>query len=71
VSVSDTTIDTAMAKHRVTENSRNMRPTTPPMKINGMKAATSETLIDTTVKPICFAPSIAERSGEWPFSRLR
>src|SRR5665647_2972613 len=60
-----------MAKTSVTENSRNRRPTMPPMNSSGMNAAISDTEIDTTVKPICLAPSMVARSGEWPFSRLR
>ena len=71
VSVSDTAVETAIAKASVTENSRNMRPTTPVMNSSGMKAATSEMLIASTVKPICCAPSIAARNGDMPFSRLR
>ena len=47
-----------MAKASVTENSRNSRPTTPPMNSSGMNAAISEMLIETTVKPICRAPSM-------------
>lgn len=57
--VSDTTVETTMAKVRVTENSRNSRPTMPSMKISGVKAATSDRLIESTVKPICLAPSSA------------
>ena len=71
VSVSDTTIEIAMAKVSVTENSRNTRPITPVMNSSGMKAAISEMLIDTTVKPIWRAPSIAACTGVMPFSRLR
>ena len=36
-----------------------------------MKAATSEMLMETTVKPICLAPSMVARSGDEPASRLR
>src|SRR3954453_15024849 len=71
VSVSDTTVETAIAKASVTENSRNTRPTTPLMNNSGMKAATSEMLIEITVKPIWRAPSIAAWIGERPFSKLR
>ncbi len=71
VSVNDTTVETMMANASVTENSRNTRPTTPLMNNSGMKAATSEMLIDSTVKPIWRAPSIAAISGVMPFSRLR
>ena len=53
-----------MAKASVTENSRNSRPTMPPMNSSGMKAAISDTEIDTTVKPICLAPRKAARIGE-------
>ena len=71
VTVSDTAVDTAIANASVTENSRNTRPTTPVMNNSGMKAATSDMLIDSTVNPICCAPSIAARNGDMPFSRLR
>ncbi len=37
----------------------------------GMNTATSETLIDSTVKPICRAPMIAARSGGTPCSTRR
>ena len=36
-----------------------------------MNAATSDTLIEITVKPICCAPSAAARNGVAPFSRWR
>ena len=71
VSVSDTTIEIAMAKTSVTENSRNTRPITPVMNSSGMNAAISEMLIETTVKPIWRAPSSAACTGVMPFSRLR
>src|SRR5262245_3570944 len=71
VSVSDTTVETAIAKASVTENSRNTRPTTPLMNNSGMKAATSDTLIEITVKPIWRAPSSAAWIGAIPLSRLR
>ena len=60
-----------MAKVSVSENSLNSRPTSPPMNSSGMKAATSEMLIESTVKPIWRAPSMVARSGVMPFSRLR
>ena len=59
VTVSDTTVDTTIAKASVSENSRNRRPTMPPMNRSGMKAAISDRLIEMTVKPICRAPSSA------------
>src|SRR6266404_3837561 len=71
VSDSDTAVETAIANARVTENSRNTRPTRPVMNNSGMKAATSDMLIEITVNPICRAPSMAARNGDMPFSRLR
>ena len=71
VVVSDTSIDTAIANDKVTANSRNSRPTMPPIIRIGMKTATSEMLIETTVKPISLAPSSAASSGGIPCSRWR
>ena len=71
VSVSDTTVEITMANASVMENSVNRRPTTPPMKNSGMKAAISDALIEITVKPIWRAPSMVARSGVMPCSRLR
>ena len=56
VSVSDTSAEIATAIDSVTENSRNSRPTMPPMNRIGMNTAISDTVIDTIVKPICLAP---------------
>ena len=64
VNVSDTTVEITMVKTSVIENSRKKRPTMPPMRSNGMKAATSDTEIETTVKPICRAPAIAASIGD-------
>ncbi len=52
VSVSESTAETMMATLNVTANSRNSRPTTPPMKSNGISTATSETVSEMIVKPI-------------------
>src|SRR5262249_57058035 len=71
VSVSETTVETAIANASVTENSRNTRPTRPVMNNSGIKAAIRETLIEITVKPICRATSSSARNGGMPFSRLR
>ena len=71
VSVSDTTADTAMAMLRVTANSRNSRPTIPPSSRSGMKTASSETVIETMVKPICLAPLNAATIGVSPASTNR
>ena len=71
VTESDTTVEIAIAKTSVTENSRNSRPTTPPMNSSGMNAAISDRLMEITVNPIWPAPSMVARSGDMPFSRLR
>ncbi len=57
VVVSETTSETRMATESVTANSRNSRPTMPPINRIGMKTATSERLIERTVKVISFAPA--------------
>ena len=56
VRVSETTAEMMMVTARVTANSRNRRPTTSPMKSNGISTAISETVSETMVKPICSAP---------------
>ncbi|MNM97140.1 hypothetical protein D3C81_1096360 [compost metagenome] len=67
--VSDTTTDMRMVEVAVRANSLNRRPTTPPMNSNGINAATSEKLIETTVKPISPAPLIAASRLLSPASR--
>jgi len=52
VAVSETTMETMIATARVTANSRNRRPTIPPMSSKGINTATSEILMVNTVKPI-------------------
>ncbi|MNQ92352.1 hypothetical protein D3C85_1077770 [compost metagenome] len=69
--VRDTTTDIMMVDVAVSANSLNRRPTTPPMNSNGMKAATNETLIEITVKPISPAPLIAASRMPSPASRCR
>src|SRR5580704_3566313 len=71
VSVKDTAPDTKMATLRVTANSWNCRPMIPPMNNRGMKTATSEMLIESTVNPICFAPLRVASIGERPCSTYR
>ena len=71
VAVRETSKDTAMATESVTANSRNSRPTMPPISRIGMKTATRERLIETTVKPISFAPTSAASIGGMPASRCR
>ncbi len=56
---------------RVSANSRKSRPTMPVMKSSGMKTATSETVSDTTVKPISRAPLKAAAKGVSPASMWR
>ena len=69
VVVSESTIETSTAADSVTANSRNSRPTIPPISRIGMNTAISEMLIDITVKPIPAAPFTAASYGESPCSR--
>ena len=55
----------------VTANSRNMRPTTPPMNRTGMNTATSDSVIDRMVKPISLLPRNAAANGVSPASTWR
>ena len=55
----------------VMANSWNRRPRMPPMKTSGINTATSEILIDMTVKPICRAPRSAACIGAMPRSAWR
>ncbi|SAJ34545.1 Uncharacterised protein [Enterobacter cloacae] len=71
VRVRDTTRDTRIAAERVTANSRNNRPVRPPMSSSGMNTATSESVIDNTVKPTWRAPVIAAWIGGSPSSMRR
>ena len=68
VVVSDTIIDTRMEADSTTANSRNRRPTTPPISRMGMNTATSDRLIEITVKPISRAPRNAASTGCSPCS---
>ncbi len=54
--VSEITSEIMIATVRVMANSRNSRPTMPPMNRIGMNTATSDMLIDSTVKPTSWAP---------------
>ena len=71
VRLSDTAAETAMATVSVMANSWNSLPSMPPMKVMGMNTATSEMLIDITVKPICRAPFNAACIGVSPRSICR
>ncbi len=55
----------------VTANSRNTRPTTPPMNSTGMNTATSDKVIDRIVKAISRAPLKAASITRSPFSIYR
>jgi hypothetical protein len=71
VSVSDTKAETITADDTVMANSRNSRPTMPPISSSGMNTAISEMLIETIVKPISPAPFNAASSGFMPSSICR
>ena len=71
VVVSESTSEMTMAAERVTANSRNRRPTTPPINRIGRKTAMSERLIETTVKATSLAPRKAASTGGIPCSRYR
>ena len=68
--VSEATVEMTMAKASVIENSRNSRPASPPSSSSGMKAASSDTEMEMTVKPICFEPASAACIGLMPSSRF-
>ena len=54
-----------------TANSRNTRPTMPPISSTGMNTAISEKVIDTMVKPISREPFSAASNGRMPPSTWR
>ena len=60
-----------MATDNVTANSRNSRPTMPPIKRIGINTAMSETLIERTVNPTSPAPMIAACVRDTPDSMWR
>ena len=64
-------METAMATDRVTANSRNSRPTIPPISKIGINTAISDRLIETTVNPISLAPRRVASCGDIPSSRWR
>ena len=68
VRVSEIRTETKMVSVTVTANSRNSRPTIPPISSSGMNTATSETEIEMMVKPISLAPLSAASIGERPSS---
>ena len=56
VSVNETKPDTTIATEIVTANSRNTRPTMPPINSTGMNTAISEKVIEMMVKPTSREP---------------
>ena len=70
-SVSETKAETAIEAVTVSANSRNTRPMIPPMSSSGMNTATSEKLIDSTVKAISPEPFSAASNGGMPSSMWR
>src|ERR1700678_1487761 len=63
VKVRETTAETRMVTLKVTANSRKSRPTMSLINNNGINTATSETVSDMMVKPICAAPFNAASKG--------
>ncbi len=63
--------DTSTAATIVIANSFSRRPMMPPMNTTGMNTAASDSVIDTIVKPISFAPSSVARRRSLPISRWR
>ena len=68
VVVSEMTIETRIASDNVIANSRNSRPTMPPINRIGMNAAISDSVIETTVKPTSRAPRNAASVRDIPSS---
>ena len=68
VSVRETTPDTTTAMLTVIANSRNRRPTMPPISSSGMNTAMSEMLMEMMVNPISPAPRRAASIGFMPSS---
>ena len=54
--VSDTTAEITIVTASVSANSWNSRPTTSPMNSSGISTASSETVSEMMVKPICSEP---------------
>ena len=71
VKVSDTTSDTTIAAARVIENSLNKLSMIPPINRIDKNTATSETFMESKVKPTSLAPRYAAFMGEIPASICR
>jgi hypothetical protein len=68
VVVREITSEIRMDTDKVTVNSRNSLPIRPPASMKGMNTATSDRLMDTTVKPTSRAPSRAACMRSMPAS---
>ena len=66
VSVSETKAEATMEIVTTTANSLKMRPTTPPISRTGRNTATSESVIETMVKPISRLPFSAASKAACP-----
>ena len=71
VAVSETSSEIKTATLSITANSRNSRPTMPPIIRMGMNTAISDMLMESTVNPISGEPFNAACSGGIPASRYR
>ncbi len=71
VRVRETNPEISTAVPMVTANSRNRRPTMPPMNSTGMNTAARDRVMDTMVKLISREPSRAARCGPAPSSMWR
>ena len=70
VRVRATKDEISTAPARVSPNSRNSRPTSPPRNMIGMKTATRATVVATTAKKISRVPSMPASVGSRPASIL-
>ena len=71
VVVSDTRSEIRIATESTTANSRNSRPTIPPISKMGMNTAIRDRLIESTVNPTSREPCSAACSGDSPSSMRR
>src|SRR5580700_10766970 len=71
VSVSETKPESKMVAVMVTANSRNTRPTMPPINSTGMKTAINEMVIEMMVNPTSREPLSAASNGVMPLSMWR
>ncbi len=69
--VSETASEIVIATDKVTANSRNSRPSMPPISRIGTKTATRARVIDSTVNATSRAPCSAASIRDMPASRCR